>query len=45
MPPEHGSWGMLLFPFISAAVLTKTWTWDFVIAALAVLAVFLRVSR
>ena len=41
LPPEHGSWGMLLFPFVSAAILTKTWTWDFVLAALAMLAVFL----
>ncbi len=41
IPREHGSWGMLLFPFISAAILTHTWSWDFLPATVAVLAVFL----
>ncbi len=27
LPREHGSWGMLLFPLVSAAILAKTWTW------------------
>lgn len=40
-PREHGSWGMLLFPLISAMVLTRTWSWGFVPAVAAALAVFL----
>jgi hypothetical protein len=40
-PREHGSWGMLLFPLVSAMILTRTWSWDFVPAVGAALAVFL----
>jgi hypothetical protein len=40
-PREHGSWGMLLFPLISAMILTQLWTWSFVPAVAAALAVFL----
>jgi hypothetical protein len=40
-PREHGSWGMLLFPLVSALILTRTWSWDFVPAVGAALAVFL----
>lgn len=41
IPREHGSWGMLLFPFVSAAILTRNWTWTFIPATLCVLGVFL----
>ena len=40
-PREHGAWGMLLFPFISATVLTGAWSWNFIPASFAALAVFL----
>ena len=40
-PREHGAWGMLLFPFISAMVLTGSWSWSFIPASFAALAVFL----
>ena len=40
-PREHGAWGMLLFPFISAAVLTGAWSWSYIPASFAALAVFL----
>lgn len=41
LPREHGSWGMLLFPFFSAAVLARNWSWDLAPALAATLAVFL----
>ncbi|MEZ5361066.1 MAG: YwiC-like family protein [Bryobacterales bacterium] len=40
-PREHGSWGMLLFPLVSAAILAKTWTWWLIPALGAALAGFL----
>jgi hypothetical protein len=41
LPREHGAWGMLLQPFVAAAILTRQWTWLFVPALLAVLIVFI----
>lgn len=41
LPREHGSWAMLLFPFVSAMVLTRAWDWALIPAAVAVLAAFL----
>ena len=40
-PREHGSWGMLLFPLVSAAILAKTWTWMLIPAFGAAMAGFL----
>lgn len=40
-PREHGSWGMLLFPLISAAILAKTWEWMLIPALAAAMAGFL----
>lgn len=40
-PREHGSWGMLLFPMLSAMALARAWGWSFVPAVAAALAVFL----
>jgi hypothetical protein len=40
-PREHGSWGMLLFPLVSAMILSGRWRWHLVAAAAAALAVFL----
>jgi len=40
-PREHGSWGMLLFPLISAAILAKSWTWMLIPAFGAAMAGFL----
>ncbi len=41
LPREHGSWGMLGFPFFSAAILARSWSWLLIPAALAGLGVFL----
>ena len=41
LPREHGSWGMFLFPFVSAAVLARGWTFALLPALLAAVAVFL----
>lgn len=41
LPREHGAWGMLLQPFVAAAILSRQWTWLFVPALLAVLIVFI----
>jgi hypothetical protein len=40
-PREHGSWGMLLFPLVSAAILAKTWDWLLIPAFGAAMAGFL----
>ena len=40
-PREHGSWGMLLFPLVSAAILGKTWTWMLIPAFAVAMAGFL----
>lgn len=41
LPREHGAWGMLLQPFVAAAILGRQWTWLFVPALLSVLIVFI----
>jgi hypothetical protein len=41
LPREHGSWGMLLFPLISAMILTRRWDWSLAAAGAAAVAVFL----
>lgn len=41
IPREHGAWGMLLQPFVAAAILSRQWTWLFVPALLSVLIVFI----
>lgn len=41
LPREHGSWGMLLFPLVSAMILTRRWEWSLAAAVAAGLAVFL----
>ena len=41
LPREHGSWGMLLLPFLSAMLLTRSVSVAFVPAILAALALFL----
>jgi hypothetical protein len=40
-PREHGSWGMLLFPLVSAVILTRRWQWSLAAAVASALAVFL----
>ncbi|MBL8173872.1 MAG: YwiC-like family protein [Bryobacterales bacterium] len=41
LPREHGAWGMLLQPFVAAAILSRQWTWLFLPALLSVLVVFI----
>jgi hypothetical protein len=41
LPREHGSWGMLLFPLVSAVVVAGRWRWSLLAAAGAALAMFL----
>ncbi len=41
IPKEHGAWGMLLLPFVSALLLAGRLDWEIVPAAVAVLVVFL----
>lgn len=41
IPREHGSWGMLLFPLLTAMILAGRWSWNLAAAAAAALAVFL----
>lgn len=41
LPREHGAWGMLLQPFVAAAILSRQWTWLFFPALLSVLIVFI----
>ncbi len=41
LPREHGSWGMLLLPFLSATLLTRSVSFAFVPAILAAVALFL----
>lgn len=41
LPREHGSWGMLLFPLVSAMILTRGREWSLAAAGGAALAVFL----
>ncbi len=41
LPREHGAWGMLLQPFVAAAILSRQWTWLFLPALLSVLIVFI----
>ena len=37
-PREHGSWGMLLFPLVSAMILSRRWGWSLLAAGAAALA-------
>ena len=41
IPREHGAWGMLLLPFVSALVLARRLDWEIVPASVAALLVFL----
>lgn len=41
LPREHGAWGLLLQPFVAAAVLAKQWDWLLIPALLLVLLGFL----
>lgn len=40
LPREHGAWGMLLQPFLAAAIIGRTWSWLLPVSLLAVLVVF-----
>lgn len=43
LPREHGAWGLLLQPFVAAAVLARYWDWTLVVAlALVVLGFILK---
>jgi hypothetical protein len=40
VPREHGAWAMLLFPFCSALVLARAWSWRALPAMVAAVGVF-----
>ena len=40
VPREHGAWAMLLFPFCSALILARAWSWRALPAMVAVVGVF-----
>jgi hypothetical protein len=40
VPREHGAWAMLLFPFCSALVLARAWSWRALPAVVAAVGVF-----
>lgn len=41
LPREHGAWGILLLPFLAAAVLCRTWNLDLSISLLTLLTAFI----
>jgi hypothetical protein len=41
IPREHGAWGLLLQPFLCAAILGRRWDWLFIPAAILVLTAFI----
>ena len=40
LPREHGAWGILLVPFVAAAVLGWPWTLDLLVSFAAILLAF-----
>lgn len=40
-PREHGAWGLILQPFLAAAILAQNWNWKLGVALVLILAAFL----
>ncbi len=41
LPREHGAWGMLLQPFVAAAILCRTWNTELTVSLVALLVAFI----
>ena len=41
LPREHGAWGMLLQPFVAAAILCRTWNTELTVSLVALLLAFI----